>query len=98
MVAFVPSNEERAVLERLAAEGPSRDLPRPLRGRLALYGLIDETPEGWKITDRGRNVLANPARPDVLRPSPAGDADEPRPGPALRRNYGKKPRDTSWFE
>jgi hypothetical protein len=98
MVAFMPSDEERAVLERLAAQGPSRELARQVRGRLALYGLIDETPEGWKITERGHEALATPSRPESHRPPPAGDGDDARPGSTLRRNYGKKTRDTSWFD
>ena len=36
-------------LAELAEHGP-RHLPGGTRGRLALYKLIDETPEGWSIT------------------------------------------------
>ena len=87
------SDAERAVLEDLLLHGPNRNLPTPIRGRLGLYKLIDETPEGWKITDAGRQALLAPPRPGAPRPRPPRDAEET---PATR-NYGKKTRDTSWF-
>ncbi len=51
------SDAERAVLEDLLLHGPNRNLPTPIRGRMALYKLIDETPEGWKITPLGQQAL-----------------------------------------
>lgn len=84
---------ERAALEDMAAHGPSRTVTVPIRGRLALYKLIDETPEGWSITALGRQALQ--AVP------PAVDAAQQKRGSARTgesgRHYGKKNRDTSWF-
>jgi hypothetical protein len=85
---------ERAALEDLATRGPSRTVNGPIRGRLALYKMIDETPEGWSITALGREALR--AVPPVADSTPS-----PKKG-SLRtadsgRHYGKKNRDTSWF-
>jgi hypothetical protein len=88
------TDAERAVLEDMAVHGPSRSVSVPIRGRLALYKLIDETPEGWSITPLGRQALqvapsaASPAQPGKRSTGRASDAE---------RHYGKKPRDTSWF-
>jgi hypothetical protein len=92
---FPSLNEaERGALEEMAVHGPSRDLSTPVRGRLALYRLIDETPEGWKITALGRQALqAAPSAPTAGQ-SPR---KEGRPLEAHERHYGKKTRDTSWF-
>jgi hypothetical protein len=49
--------DERAVLQELATRGPSRQLSARLSGRLSFYGLIDEGPRGWAITDEGRRML-----------------------------------------
>lgn len=54
------TSDERIILQRLADGGPSRDVPRPIRGRLALYGLINETTEGWVITVTGKEALTKP--------------------------------------
>ena len=58
-MAMLPAltKEERSVLRKLAEDGPTMDLPRPLRGRLALYGLVSETPQGWVITQDGRDAI-----------------------------------------
>ena len=53
------TREERAFLSQLLERGPSITLPRPVRGRLALYHLINETPRGWIITEEGKNALAS---------------------------------------
>jgi hypothetical protein len=78
----------------MAVHGPSRTVAVPIRGRLALYKLIDETPEGWSITALGRQLLA--AAPPVAEPM-----QNPKKGPSRSgesgRHYGKKIRDTSWF-
>jgi hypothetical protein len=88
------SEPERSALEDMAVHGPSRDLATPVRGRLALYKLIDETPEGWKITPLGRQALqAAPAAPA----SDQAPKKEGRPLDHHERHYGKKTRDTSWF-
>jgi len=84
---------ERMALEEMVTHGPNRNLPTPIRGRLALYQLIDETPAGWKITPLGRQALqvapaaASPAQP-TRKDGRSSDHE---------RHYGKKTRDTSWF-
>jgi len=87
------SDAERGALEEMAAHGPMRELSTPVRGRLALYKLIDETPEGWKITPLGRQALqVAPSAPSAGQPSRReGRSSE------NERHYGKKTRDTSWF-
>jgi hypothetical protein len=96
MVVTALTDEERAALEQLAAFGPDRGLDPPLRGRLALYKLIDETPQGWKITALGREALVNPPqhRPKESRVRP----DEVAPHAEGERHYGRKSRDTSWLD
>jgi hypothetical protein len=87
------SDAERAMLEELMVHGANRSLPTPIRGRLALYKLIDETPDGWKITALGRQALQ-------VAPSAAAPTQGPRKegrSPDHERHYGKKTRDTSWF-
>ena len=87
------TDAERAVLEEMVVHGPGRNLPTPIRGRLALYRLIDETPDGWKITPLGRQALqVAPAAPTPGQPA----KKEGRAG-EQERHYGKKSRDTSWF-
>jgi hypothetical protein len=98
MAAPTLTNDERTALEHLVAFGPERELDRPLRGRLALYRLIDETPEGWKITPLGREALA------AVRPRRESGADDAAAAPDAstrpdgERRYGRKSRDTSWLE
>ena len=73
--------------------GPLRDLATAVRGRLALYRLIDETPDGWKITPLGRQALqVAPSAPTPGQPT----KKDGRPMDH-ERHYGKKTRDTSWF-
>ena len=50
------SVEERAILQELE-DGPSRALNARVTGRLNLYGLINEGPNGWFITAAGRLML-----------------------------------------
>lgn len=88
------SDAERAVLEDLLLHGPSRNLPTPIRGRLALYKLIDETPGGWKITVLGQQALQ--AAPVASNSPSQAPRKEGRPSDH-ERHYGKKSRDTSWF-
>lgn len=96
MVAMALTDEERAALEQLAAFGPERSLDPPLRGRLALYKLIDETPQGWKITALGRETLVSaPLRPPK---ESRVRADEVPPHAEGERHYGRKSRDTSWLD
>jgi hypothetical protein len=87
------SDAERAVLEDLLLHGANRNLPTPIRGRMALYKLIDETPEGWKITPLGQQALqvAPSANPQSQSSRKEGRS------PEHERHYGKKSRDTSWF-
>jgi len=87
------SDAERSALEELAMQGPSRTIIVPIRGRLALYRLIDETPQGWSITDLGRRALQ--AVPPVAETTPQKKGSS-RSGES-GRHYGKKIRDTSWF-
>jgi hypothetical protein len=87
------SDAERAVLEEMVAHGPTRDLLAPMRGRLALYKLIDETPEGWKITPLGHQAL----REAPSSSAPGQPARKEGRSPEHERHYGKKTRDTSWF-
>ena len=85
---------ERAVLEEMTVHGPNRLVSVPIRGRLALYKLIDETPEGWTITALGRQALhaaTSASAPAQTRKREGGRA------PESERHYGKKARDTSWF-
>ncbi len=88
------SDAERAVLEVMAIHGPTRTVAVPVRGRLALYKLIDETPEGWTITALGRQALQ--AAPPATSAPPLQKKETARPGES-ERHYGKKTRDTSWF-
>ncbi len=85
---------ERMALEEMAVHGPTRTVTVPIRGRLALYKLIDETPDGWNITALGRQALQ-------AAPSVADPAQNQKKGPSRAsesgRHYGKKIRDTSWF-
>lgn len=64
------SVEERSVLQELDGNGPSRALNGRVAGRLNLYGLINEGPRGWFITEAGRNVLRSgrvtPLSPEQL--------------------------------
>ena len=50
---------ERPFLKALDKDGPAVDIPQPLRGRLALYGLIAETPKGWTVTERGKEAIVH---------------------------------------
>lgn len=88
------NDAERAVLEEMAVHGPNRTVSVPVRGRLALYKLIDETPEGWSITALGRQALH--AAPIAASQSQPRKRDSGR-GSDAERHYGKKSRDTSWF-
>ena len=85
---------ERAALEDMAARGPSRTVTVPIRGRLALYRLIDETPQGWNVTALGRQCLQ--VAPPVVDVTPNQKKGSSRSGDS-ERHYGKKSRNTSWF-
>jgi hypothetical protein len=91
------TDEERRALETLAVSGPDRGLDPVLRGRLALYKLIDETPQGWKLTALGRETLGAGRPRDEAKPAHEPSAEpEPEPGEG-GRHYGRKSRDTSWL-
>jgi hypothetical protein len=85
---------ERAALEDMAVHGPSRTVAVPIRGRLALYRMIDETPQGWAVTALGREALQ--AVPPVADSMPDQKTASSRSA-GSGRHYGKKTRDTSWF-
>jgi hypothetical protein len=85
---------ERAALEDMAIHGPSRTVIPSIRGRLALYKMIDEKPEGWSITAVGRQCLA--AAQPTAEPVQNQKKGSSRSG-ENGRHYGKKIRDTSWF-
>ena len=53
------TEEEKSILRSLAGDGsPLKDLwPPSTHGRLALYGLVDETPQGWVITPHGKHAI-----------------------------------------
>ena len=85
--------DEHAALRELEARGPSRHLAARIRGRLALYGMIDEGPRGWAITALGRRMVRSgrvaprPVRDLALSPVLAtahnmawSEADEIAPG------------------
>jgi hypothetical protein len=59
--------EEHQVLSELDTGGPARTLNARVRGRLALYRLIDEGPRGWAITPAGRRMLRS-GRVEPLTP------------------------------
>ncbi len=85
------ANDDRALLQSLAEEGPRLTLPDAVRGRLFLYNLITETPRGWVITDEGREALLRPAADEPAAkgtfkaPPPAGN-DTPRRRPNNRKS------------
>jgi len=84
---------ERMALEEMVTHGPNRNLATPIRGRLALYQLIDETPAGWQITPLGRQALqVAPAATSAAQPTRKDGRSSDH-----ERHYGKKTRDTSWF-
>jgi hypothetical protein len=64
------SVEERAVLQELDSNGPSRQLNGRVSGRLNLYGFVNEGPRGWFITATGRKMLRSgrvvPLSPEQL--------------------------------
>jgi hypothetical protein len=57
MKLSVLTDEDRELLKGLVAYGPRREIAPSIRGRLALHNLIDETPQGWAITERGKSTL-----------------------------------------
>jgi len=93
MIFPILTNAERMALEEMATHGPRRELAVPVRGRLALYKLIDETPKGWNITAYGRQALQAAPLAAAAAPSQRTDSNSGGNG----RHYGKKNRDTSWF-
>ena len=64
------SVEERTALLELEENGPGQRFTGRVRGRLALYGLIEEGPQGWFITEKGRVMLRSgrviPLSPEQL--------------------------------
>jgi hypothetical protein len=87
------TKEERSVLKKLAEDGPSKDLPRPLRGRLALYFLVSETPQGWIITEDGRDAIGRaPTKESPQERQTARDLEQSGKSPATgkRRHLQRK--------
>jgi len=62
--------EERAALQEIEGTGPSRTLNARVRGRLALYRMIEERPQGWMLTALGRQMLhsgrVEPLSPEAM--------------------------------
>ena len=85
--------QDYEALKQLLLVGPSRCLNAGVRGRLALYRLIEETPLGWRITADGKSALTTA---DIH----SGEQDRRRQkrDPSAPRNYRKRPRDTSWMD
>jgi hypothetical protein len=84
-----------AALHALAS-GDSNDMSPVSRYWLSVYELIDETPRGWQLTERGREFLREPAvetrvealgadDPRVLTAAAAAAAGEIRIGRRRRR-------------
>jgi hypothetical protein len=61
-----------------------------VRGRLALYRLISETPQGWMITEAGKSALREaPKRQEVEEAGAVPDRPRGKGGKRLphRRNF-----------
>ena len=88
------THAEAKALVELAEHGPTRHLAGTVRGRLALYRFIDETPEGWIITALGREAL-------MIEPLTVRSEEDPekssQTSPQGKRRYGKKPRNSPWI-
>ncbi len=84
--------QERDVLRALAKGEPLRRISPPVRGRLALYNLIAETPRGWIITEAGREALIK-APPETASEAPVAAEDIPLE-PAAGPNRGRRGRKT----
>ena len=84
--------ELRRLLE-LSERGPTHHLPKEACGRLALYKMTDEAPDGWTLTALGRGALGIEPHPGALKEV----EKSPRHSPTGKRRYGKKRRMASWL-
>lgn len=85
--------QDYETLKRLLLNGPMLHLDTAVRGRLALYRLIDETPRGWRITADGKTALRTAKVQSEVEEHETEERD-----PNAPRNYGKRARDTSWMD
>jgi hypothetical protein len=69
------TEQEHDILQKLAEHGPSRMIASPMRGRLALYKLINETPKRWAITQDGKEAIVRP--PMKASPAESPTAEDP---------------------
>lgn len=86
--------QDYETLKQLLLNGPSVHLDTAVRGRLALYRLIDETPRGWRITADGKDAL----KTAEVEAEVQENEEQERRDPSAPRNYRKRPRDTSWMD
>ena len=61
------TRQEQTLLQKLESDGPLPMIAPQIRGVLALYALIDETPHGWTITPLGKDALRKPSLKSPLR-------------------------------
>jgi hypothetical protein len=85
--------QDYETLKQLLLNGPVPHLDVAVRGRLALYRLIDETPRGWRITANGKTALRTAEVQSEIQ-----EYDKQARDPNAPRNYKKRPRDTSWID
>lgn len=57
------TQDEHDLLKALAEKEPLPGVPNHLSGRLSLYKLVAETPEGWVLTPAGKDALNVPTLP-----------------------------------
>jgi hypothetical protein len=80
------TEEERSILRNLASDGPTTAPLAAARGRLALYGLIDETPEGWIITHGTEAIARAPVKENQAESRATRDPE----GPDRSRTTGNR--------
>lgn len=81
--------QDYETLKQLLLDGPALHLDASVRGRLALYRLIDETPRGWRITADGKDALRTAEVQPQVQKYEKHERDSNAP-----RNYKRRPRGT----